>query len=64
MVDHLKWALIGPTKTYGTMNCSSPDADVKSELDVQVLASLPLYSNKFSRMVVSSTPQTISLVNS
>ena len=59
MVDHFKWALVGPTKTYVTMNCSSPDADVKSELDVQALVSLPflffLLSHKFSRMLVSST---------
>ena len=37
------------------MNCPSPDADVKSDLDVQVLVSLPFYSNKLSRMVVSTT---------
>ena len=58
MVDHFKWALVGPTKTYVTMNCPSPDADVKSELDVQVLVSLPLYSTKLSRMVVSTTYDT------
>ena len=58
MADHFKWALVGPTKTYVTMNCPSPDADVKSELDVQVLVSLPLYSTKLSRMVVSTTYDT------
>ena len=41
-----RWA----NKTYVTMNCPSSDADVKSELDVQVLVSLPFYSNKLSRM--------------
>ena len=46
MVDHFKWALVGPTKTYVTMNYPSPDADVKSELDVQALVSRPFYSNK------------------
>ena len=58
MVDHFKWALGGATKTYVTMNCPSPDADVKSELHVQVLVSLPLYSNKLSRMAVSTTYDT------
>ena len=45
-VDHLKWALVGPTKTHVTTNCPSSDADVKSELDVQELVSLPFYYNK------------------
>ena len=58
MVDHFKYALVGPTKTYVTMNCSSSDADVKSELDVQVLVSLPFYSSKLSRIVVSTTYDT------
>ena len=58
MVDHFKWALVGPTTTYVTMNCPSSDADVKSELDVQALVSLPFYSNKLSRMVVSTTYDT------
>ena len=58
MADHFKWALVGPTKTYVTMNCPSPDEDVRSELDVQVLVSLPLYSTKLSRMVVSTTYDT------
>ena len=58
MVGHLKWALVGPTKTYVTMNCPSPDADVKSELDVQALVFLPFSSNKLSRMVVSITYDT------
>ena len=31
MVDHFKWALVGQTKTYVTMNCPSSDADVKSK---------------------------------
>ena len=39
MLDHFKWALVGPTKTYITMNCPSSDADVKSELDAQALVS-------------------------
>ena len=55
MVDHFKWALAGPTKTYVTMNCPSSDEDVKSELNVQALVSLPYYCNKLSRMVVSTT---------
>ena len=58
MVDYFKWALVGPSKTYVTMNCPSSDADVKSDLDVQVLVSRPLYSNKLSRMVVSTTYDT------
>ena len=41
------------------MNCPSPDADVKSELDVQALVSLPFSSNKLSRMVVSTTYDTL-----
>ena len=57
MVDHFELALVGPTKTYVTMNCPSSDADVKSELDVQPLASLS-YCNKLSRMVVSTTYDT------
>ena len=40
------------------MNCPSPDADVRTELDVQVLVSLPLYSTELSRMVVSTTYDT------
>ena len=52
------WALVGPTKPYVTINCPSSDADVKSELDVQALVSLPFYSNKLSRMVVSTTYDT------
>ena len=40
------------------MNCPRSDADVKSELDVQALVSLPLYSTKLSRMVVSTTYDT------
>ena len=40
------------------MNCPSPDEDMKSELDVQVLVSLPLCSTKLSRMVVSTTYDT------
>ena len=40
------------------MNCPSPDADVKSELDVQALVSLLFYSNKLSRIVVSTTYDT------
>ena len=40
------------------MNCPSSDAHVKSELDVQALVSLPFYSNKLSRMVVSTTYDT------
>ena len=40
------------------MNCPSPDADVKIELDVQALVSVPFYSNKLSRMVVSTTYDT------
>ena len=56
MVDHFKWALVGPTKLMLLrMNWPSSDADVKSELDVQVLVSLPLYSNKSSRIMVVST---------
>ena len=58
MVYHFKWALVGPTTTYVTMNCPSSDADVRSELDVQALVSLPFYSNKLSRMVVSTTYDT------
>ena len=58
MVDHFKWALVGPTKTYVTMNCPSSDADVKSELDVQPLVSLSYYCKKLSRMVVSTTYDT------
>ena len=59
MVDHFKWALVGPTKLMLLrMNCPSSDADVKNELDVQVLVSLPLYSNKLSRMVVFTTYDT------
>ena len=45
-------------KTYVIMNCPSSDEDVKSELDAQVLVSLPFYSNKLSRMVVSATCDT------
>ena len=30
------------------------DADVTREIDAQILASLPVYSNKLSRMVVST----------
>ena len=41
------------------MNCPSPDADVKSELDEQALVSLPFYSNKLSRTVVSTTYDTL-----
>ena len=37
------------------MNCPSSDEDVKSELNVQALVSLPYYCNKLSRMVVSTT---------
>ena len=58
MVGHFKWALVGPTKTYVTMNCLNSDADVKSELDVQALVSLPSYGNKLSHMVVSTTCET------
>ena len=58
MVDHFKRALVGPTKTYVTMNGPSSDADVKSELNVRALVSLPFYSNKLSRMVVSTTYHT------
>ena len=58
MVDHFKRALVGPTKTYVTMNGPSSDADVKSELDVQALVSLPFYGNKLSHMVVSTTYDT------
>ena len=54
MVDHFEWALVGPTKTYATMKCPSSDADVKSELDVQALLSLPSYGNKLSPMVTST----------
>ena len=54
--------LAGPTKTYVTnnMNCPSSDADLKSELDVQALVSLPYYCccNKLCRMVVSTTCDT------
>ena len=49
MVDRFKWALVGLTKSYVTMN---------SELDVQALVSLPFYFNKLSRMVVSTTYDT------
>ena len=58
MVGHFKWALVGPTKTCVTVNCPSSDADVKIELDVQALVSFPFYSNKLSRMVVSTTYDT------
>ena len=58
MVDHFKWALVGPRKTYGTTNCPSSDADVKGELDVQALMSFPFYYNKLFRMVVSTTYDT------
>ena len=54
MVDYFKWALVGRTKTYVTINCPNSDADVKSELDVQALVFLPFCSNKLSRMVVST----------
>ena len=40
------------------MNCPSPDASMKSELDVQALVSLPFYLNRSSRMVVSTTYDT------
>ena len=40
------------------MNCPNSDADVKSELDVQALVSFLFYSNKLSRMVVSTTYDT------
>ena len=40
------------------MNCPSSDADVKNELDVQALVSLPSYGNKLSDMVVSTTYDT------
>ena len=55
MVDDFKWALVGPIKTYVTMNCPSSDADVTSELDVRALVSLPSYGKKLSHMVVSTT---------
>ena len=55
MMDHFKWPLVGPTKTYVTMNCPTPDAGVKSELDVQAPVSLPSYGNKLSHIVVSTT---------
>ena len=58
MVDRFKMSSRWANKTYVTMNCPSSDADVKSELDVQALVSLPLYSNKLSRMVVSTTYDT------
>ena len=58
MVDHFKWALVGPTKTNVAMNCRSSDADVKSELDVQALVSLPSYGNQLYHMVVSTTYDT------
>ena len=58
MVDHSKWALVGPTKTYVIMNCPISDEDVKSELDVQALVSLRYYCNKLPRMVVSTTYDT------
>ena len=40
------------------MNCPSSDADVKSELDVPALVSLPFYSNALSRMVVPTAYDT------
>ena len=43
MVDHFKWALAVPTKTYVTMNSPSSDADEKTGLDGQALVSLPFY---------------------
>ena len=46
-----RWA----NRTYVTMNCPSSDADLKSEVDVQALVSLPSYGNKLNRMVVSTT---------
>ena len=55
MVDRFKWALVGPPKTHVTLNCPSSDANVKSEVDVQALVSLPFCCNKLSRMVVSVT---------
>ena len=58
MVDHFKWALAVPTKTYVTMNSPSSDADVKTGLDGQALVSLPCYCNKISRMVVPATYDT------
>ena len=58
MVDHFKWALVRPTKSYVTMNCPSLDADVKSELDVQALVSFMFCSKKLSRIVVSATYDT------
>ena len=51
MVDHSKWTLVGPTKTYVTMNCPSPDAFVKSELDVQALVSLPFFVFLLSQII-------------
>ena len=58
MVDHLEWALVETTKTYVTMNGASSDSDVKSELDVQALVSVPSYGNKLSHTVVSITYDT------
>ena len=58
MVDNFEWALVGTTETYVTMNGASSDSDVKSELDVQALVSLPSYGNKLSHMVVSTTYDT------
>ena len=58
MVDHFDRALVGPTKTYVTMNCPSSDADVKSELDMLALVSLGHYGNIFFRMVVSTANDT------
>ena len=59
MVDHLKWALVGPTKIYDvTINCPSLDADVKSELDMQALVSLPFYCKKLYRKMLSTTYDT------
>ena len=40
------------------MNCPSSGADVKSELDVQALVSLPFCSNTSSLMVVSTAYDT------
>ena len=42
----INWALVWETKDYVTMNCPSSDADVKRELDVQALVSLPSFDSK------------------
>ena len=44
VVYYLIWAFVGPTKAYGTMNCRSADAGVRSEGGVCTNTPVPQFS--------------------